>query len=151
MKLLYGQDKSVAAFVADQCGFKRGFGNCTAIGIMDGTKLVAGVVYHNWCPEAGVIEISFASINPRWLTKGKLKALYEYPFAIGCQMVVSRVSENSTRLCKQLTSYGFKPHEIPRLRGRGEAEIIWTLTDEDWKANRFMRVEHGQAIRSAAA
>ena len=132
-------------------GLPRGFGNCKAIGVIDDDRLVAGMVYSNWNPEAGVIEMSGASINPRWLTRPVLQAVFAYPFEIGCQMVVMRVSENDKRLHRQLTSYGFKPHEIPRLRGRRESEIIFTLTDDDWKAGKFMRKPDGQTVPASPA
>ena len=70
MHLLYGYNQIVAKFVANvipDC--KRGFGNCTAIGVIDGQdgKLVAGLVSHNWSPEADTIEMSGAALTKRWL------------------------------------------------------------------------------------
>lgn len=152
MKLLYGHSEAVADFVVNIIGLPRGFGNCKAIGVIDDDgHLVGGMVYHNWSPETGVIEMSAASTTPRWLTRPVLQAVFAYPFEIDCQMVVIRVSENDKRLYRQLTSYGFKPHEIPRLRGRGESEIIFTLTDDDWKRGKFMRPENGKARRTDTA
>ena len=152
MRLLYAYSETVADFVCKIIALPRGFGNCKAIGVIDDDgRLVAGMVYHNWSPETGVIEMSGASTTPKWLTRPVLQAVFAYPFEIDCQMVVMRVSEHDKRLRRQLTSYGFKPHEIPRLRGREESEIIFTLTDDDWKAGKFMRVENGQAQSTDAA
>ena len=85
MTPLYGHSALVADFVAKLIpGCERGFGACTAIGVIDDDlKLVAGWVYHNWHPEAGVIEISGASVNRRWLTRHVLRALFAYPFGKG--------------------------------------------------------------------
>jgi RimJ/RimL family protein N-acetyltransferase len=119
-------------WVARQLGFDRGFGECTAIGF--GSPLVAGIVYHNWNPEAATIELSAASTCRNWLTKERLRAIYGYPFdQLGCQMVVSRHSEHNARVRRIWTALGANEYTIPRLRGRHEAEVIATLTEEAWR------------------
>ena len=154
MTPLYGETNLVACFVAQNIeGCERGFGNCQAIGFLDGQgRLVAGMVYHNWNPEAEVIEMSGASLTPRWLTRPVLHLMFGYPFHdLHCQLVVMRVAETDKRLHRQLYACGFKSHKIPRLRGRDKAEIIFTLTDDDWFSSKFMRASYGQAIASQAA
>lgn len=116
--------------------------------ILDKNNLLCTLVYHNYEPDAGVIEITGASVSPRWLTRSVLHRMFAYPFEeLGCQLVVMRVSEHNTRLKRILLTYGFKPHTIDRLRGRNEAEVIYTLTDDAWKANKF-EVTNGQAQSS---
>ncbi|OCP36736.1 GNAT family N-acetyltransferase [Ensifer sp. LC163] len=130
-------NQAVASFVASQIpGCERGWENFTTLGLIDDERLVAGVVFHNYAPEAGVIELSSASICRRWLTRPMLKAMFGYPFdQIGCQMVVLRVSERNTCMIAIAERFGFKSYRIPRLRGRDEAEILFTLTDDDWRAH----------------
>lgn len=121
-----------ADFVAKQLGFDRGFGPCSAIGF--GEPLVAGVVYHNWNPEAGVIELSAASSTRKWLTKDRLRQVFEYPFEqLGCQMCIARISENNNRARRIWQALGANEYVIPRLRGIDEAEVIATLTKEAWE------------------
>jgi hypothetical protein len=76
---------------------------------------------------------SGASVNRRWLTRDRLRAIFGYPFDdLGCQMVFARHAENGPRrLWRHL---GASEHIIPRLRGRGAAEVIATLTEEAWRA-----------------
>ena len=72
MDYVYGYENIVAKFVADLIPSvgARGFGNCKTIGIIDGGMLVAGLVYHNWDPDAGVIEISGAALpGEPWMTR----------------------------------------------------------------------------------
>ncbi len=128
---------AIASFVAGGIpGCERGWDNFTTLGMVEGERLVAGVVFHNYNPEAGVIEISAASISRRWLTRPMLKGMFGYPFGqIGCQMVVIRVSERNTVMVEIAERFGFTAYRIPRLRGREEAEILFTLTDEDWRAH----------------
>ena len=57
---VFGYDEIVAQFVAQmipECR-ERGFGKCKAIGIANEQgKLLGGLVYRNWHPEFGTIEI----------------------------------------------------------------------------------------------
>ncbi|APG91545.1 GNAT family N-acetyltransferase [Sinorhizobium americanum] len=130
-------NQAIAAFVADQIdGCERGFSDFTTLGVTEEGRLVAGVVYHNYSPEAGVIELSAAAISKRWLTRPVLNAMFGYPFdEIGCQMAVLRVSEENRGMVSIANRFGFTSYRIPRLRGREEAEIIFTLTDNDWRAH----------------
>lgn len=142
MKLLYGHDQAVAEFVSavvPRC--ENGFGPCKAIGVVDKSGLlVGGMVYSGWDVHAKTIEMSGAAISKRWLTRETLKGLFSYPFdVIGVQMVVMRNSENQTALHRMLRAYDFKEFVIPRLFGREEAGHIWTLTQEDWQNNKFMK------------
>ena len=92
---VYGYDEIVADFVAQlipHC--HRGFGpNIKAVGVVSEGNLIAGLIYHNWDPEAGSIEISAAALpGQNWLTRETIKRMYQFPFLqLGCQMVVQRV------------------------------------------------------------
>jgi RimJ/RimL family protein N-acetyltransferase len=131
------RNEVVGGFVASLIGFERGFEKFATMGVFDGNKLIAGSVYHNWQPEAGVVEISSASISRRWLTKPVIKAMFSFPFdKLGCQLVVLRVSERNEVMCGIAERFGFQAYPIPRLRGRDEGEIIFTLTVEQWRGHR---------------
>jgi len=109
-----------------------------SLGIFEDDTLVAGVLYHNHYPDAGVIELSAASLTKRWLTRPVLKAMFSLPFdRFGCQLCVLRVSEHNKPMIRMAQAYGFEVVKIPRLRGRGEAEFICTLADDTWRNSRF--------------
>jgi len=94
---------------------------------------VAGVVYHNWNPESGTIELSAASTRRDWLNKNNLLTVFGYPFdQLGCQLCIARISENNDRARRIWRALGASEFVIPRLRGRDEAEAIYTLTREAW-------------------
>lgn len=141
--LIWGGEKApeinhaIAAFVSSHVpGCERGWENFTTLGLIDGDRLVAGVVFHNYAPEAGVIELSSAATSRRWLTRPMLKSMFGYPFdQLGCQMVVLRVSERNVVMIEIAERFGFTSYRIPRLRGRDEAEILFTLTDDEWRAH----------------
>ena len=118
----------------------RGFGACTTMGVFDGPKLVAVMVYHAFERDFGVCEMSGAAETPRWLTPKVLKEMFAYPFEqLGCQTVAMRVSAKDRRLFRILKAYGFSQYILPRLRGRDEDEAIYLLTDDAWRANKFNR------------
>lgn len=132
---------------------RRGFGRCVPAGVMDGDRLLGVVIYHNWDPEAGVIEMSGATTDSRWLARPVLRRMFEYPFLeCHCQLVVMRVSENNKRLHRILAAYGFQAYRLPRLRGREEDEIVFLLTDDAWRTNKFnMRSSDGKSQHASAA
>lgn len=140
-----GINQAVGDFVSYQIWGQPGrITGYSSLGVFDGEKLVAGVLYHNWSPEAQVIEMSAASTTRRWLTRRVLKTMFDIPFnRFDCQMVVLRVSEHNAVMLHIARQYGFNEYVIPRLRGRNEAEHILTLTKEGWEANGFHRDTKG--------
>ena len=146
----YGQP--VVDFVARNIpGCERGFGLCQAIGFGNGS-IDAGVVYHNWSPETGVIELSAASTKRDWLTRARLLEIFAYPFDhIGCRIAVARIGEHNARARRIWRSLGADEFVIPLLRSPQEAEVIYTLTRERWKSGRFMRGTNGQTVSAKAA
>ncbi|WP_325347066.1 GNAT family protein [Xylophilus sp.] len=139
-------NEGIASFVASHIpGCERGFTNFTTMGVVEGDRLIAGVVFHNWNPESAVIELSAAALSKRWLNRSVLTSLFSYPFdQLACQMVILRVAEQNKSMCRIAQAYGFTPYRIPRLRGRDEAEIVFTLTDDAWRSSRF----HKRQVRN---
>jgi RimJ/RimL family protein N-acetyltransferase len=148
IELAYGFDEPVADFVARHIpGCERGFSNPRAIGVVEDGNLIAGAVYHEWHPEAGVIQMSAAATSPRWLAPKVLHAIFAYPFElIGVQMVVLQVKDSNARMKRIAERFGFTSHRIPRLAGRDEAAILYTLTDDDWRATAFERSGKGKIM-----
>ena len=134
----------IGAWVATRIpGCERGFGASCAMSISSDDEMVAGVVFHNYSPEAGVMEMSAASDDSRWLSKNVIRRIHEYIFDDAeCQMSVMRVSEENTRMLSIGARVGYTPYLIPRLRGRYEAEVIMTLTDTEWRQSRFSKRLH---------
>lgn len=131
----------VADFVSRLCfGSAGAFERFSTMGVFDGGALIGGTVYHNWHPEAGVMELSSAATSRRWLQPHVIRALFAFPFdMMGAQMVAMRVSERNTGMVAIAKRFGFDGVMIPRLRGRAEAEWIFTLTDDVWRAHPVAR------------
>ena len=137
---VYGHDQVVAQFAATlipHC--RRGFGACKAIGVVEDGILIAGFVYHNWDPEAEIIEISGAALpGRRWCTPMTLAHIYRYPFLqLNCQMIVQRVPADNIGLLSQLNRLNYAFIRFPRLFGSDRDGVLGLLTIEAWAANRI--------------
>lgn len=141
MNVVFGADQKVGRWVADQLGYEAFSGYFIgAIGVSDNNSLIGGTCFHNHYPEQGVIEMTSACTDPRWLTKRMIRAIFAYVFdLLECQMVVMRVSSINTRMMNIATRFGFNIYTIPRLRGKMEDECICTMTDDQWRSSRFNR------------
>lgn len=139
---VYGQDEIVAGFVASripECR-ERGFGKCKAIGIINETgQLLGGLVYRNWHPEFGTIEISGAAVpGTNWFSRRTIQVMHDYPFyQCGCQMVIMTTMADNLIVQRILAAIGYAFHYIARLGGRDHDGIVATLTVEDWEASRY--------------
>src|SRR3712207_5018001 len=84
-KLVFGFDEQIGAWVAERVPHLRtvdSFGAFTTIGIASehGNRLLAGAVYHNFIPDYGHAEVTFAADSARWGAKGIIRAILSVPF-----------------------------------------------------------------------
>lgn len=151
MRVVWGHEDIAVPFAMQALGFTRDFGPCaTAVVLDESHALAAVVVFHNWNPEAAVIEVSAAAVTPKWAQRSVLRELFGYVFSIA-QACIARAAEGNVRVRRLWTAFGAEEHVIPRLRGRKASEAIYLLTDDAWAQSRFMRAAHGKAKASVAA
>lgn len=107
---------------------------CT-IAVADDNQLVAGVVYHNYQPDSGVVEVSCASLHRKWMSRDLIREAMSLPFdLLGCQSIFARHSEANKPARRFWERLGADEYVIPRLRGRDEpAECVAVLTQEAWR------------------
>ena len=109
---MVGRDKAVAAWVAIKLAIED-FGPYTAIGVIDGEWLIAGVVYNNY-REAN-IEMTIASISPRWCASRILRGLFWYPFGqIGCHRVTAVTEHTNQPVREFIRRLGFIEEGVMR-------------------------------------
>ena len=146
LKYIFDQDELVADFVARSkiaSGFTKRASfpkNMRAIGIAnEDNELIAGIVYFNYNPEAGTIEMSIEALpKQRWLTRETLAIMFQYPFLhCNCQMLMTKTLARSKHVLRMLKAMNFTLIRIPRSGGRNEDGFICLLTYEDWLANKF--------------
>jgi len=112
-ELVFGLDGDIAAWVAGKVPDVRHFGPSAAIGIADGKRLVAGVVYSNW--RGRDIEMSIASEDPRWCSRHNLRVLFAYPFRqLRCARVTAITKRKSKTVRRFLERMGFRQEGVIR-------------------------------------
>jgi hypothetical protein len=141
---VYGHDALIADFVSKLIPELHGRSlarSSKAFGVVnkDGA-LIAGMVYHNWDPEAGVIEMSGAATDPKWLSVETLRRMYTYPYlGLRCQMTFMRVAADNERLLRQLAAFNYTFIRMPRMLGRDKDAVLCQLTYEAWCDNKICR------------
>lgn len=121
-------------------GGKRSFEDgAMAIGFAtEGAGLVAGVVYHDYDPEKGSVEMSAYSSTRRWLNRRLLSTIFAYPFEqIGCRITIARMSEQNAQSTGVWERLGAEMVRLPEVWGEGIACIVAVLTKDNWQESRF--------------
>jgi RimJ/RimL family protein N-acetyltransferase len=129
--LLLGHDKLVCWWISKQLDAGEWLGESAGIGVIkDNKELVAGVCYYayRW-PN---IEMSCASIDPRWLNRKILKAVFEYPFVtLGAKRITAVVDVDNTHAQKFDEKLGFiKEAVLKDANPNGDAIIYRMLKNE---------------------
>lgn len=154
LEFVYGHDEEISRFIGQLTPpAGGGFGRCKTIGVIDEDgKLIAGLVYFNYDPNAGVIEFGGAAIHPRWLNRASYRRMFEYPFIeCGCQMLISRVRASNEPHLGQLARLNFNLTYVPRMFGRDEDGVLCTLTDDQWLDSRWSKRIYRNARRKKEA
>lgn len=142
MRLAYQASARILELVKEHPAAKgRDWAAAVAIGFVDArNRLAAAAVFHDWKPEAGVIEFSCVAWAPRWLTRDGLHAVMAYPFdQLDCQAVYAKTDPRNEHIRRMARAVGATEHVIPRLLGRGRGEAYLVLTEEAWRASKFTR------------
>lgn len=148
--IVYGDDEQVAKWVqAKLPEIRNGFGVCVAVGIVDDSQPIAGIVYHDYRPEISV-QMSMASTRPQWCNRRTLRALLSYPFL---QLQVARVTVYTGKHNKKLRSLverlGFELEGRVRRGFDGQKDLlIYGLLREE--AERWIGERHGERLAQYA-
>lgn len=130
----------IAFWVAEKVGVAgRGFGKSAALGVFHNDALTAGLIFHDYQPQWGTIEVSAAGKG--WATRPIMAAIVDYVFTqAGCRLLILRTSEHNKAVNRIARSLGFRGTAVPQLRGPDEAEILWTLDKATALSSRYARV-----------
>ena len=109
---------------------------------------VAGVIFHNWRPFQGVMELTAASASRAWLTRPVLREIFDLAFdGCGARIVEMRVSAGNAPMCDIARRFGFSEVRLADFRAWGEDEIVFSLTSRQWAKHRVRRLD-GRAARA---
>ena len=123
MQILLNEDVLVSNWVGERIGIYD-FGPCTTIGVVEGDRLIAGVVYSQYQPLVPSIEASCAADSRRWATRPVLDAIFRYPFETveveRIQLSIGRKNKHTRRFCEKL---GFTYEGMGRKAGPGGQDL----------------------------
>ena len=130
--ILWGQDSpAIGTFLRDRL-LGAAVETGTFMAVARGETIIAAVLFHNYQPEYGTIEMTAAADNPRWLTRQAIRAMDRYVFGqLGCQAVLMRSDTDNEQIAHIGRFLGFKRYDIPRIRGRDKGEAVYILAEED--------------------
>ena len=109
---IVGRDQEVARWVLERLPDIADFGPCTAIGVARNQQPVAGVVYNNYHRglngSGPMVEGTIVATDPRFLTRGVIRALLAYPFCqLGARRFQVTVAKRNKRARKFIERLGF--------------------------------------------
>lgn len=128
--LVYGADEQVRQWVSGQLNVNID-DRCSAIGIAEDGQLIAGWVYTAFDGHSVMIHV--ASTDPRWMSKGRLFALFFYPFGqlevVRINALIAKKNKRARRVCEKL---GFKEEGTLRrgYDGKNDAIVYGMLKHE---------------------
>lgn len=100
----------------------------------DGSRLVGGVVYFNWCSPS--VQVAAAGL-PGWLTPDRVRAMFAFPFVAmpeqgyDIQVIVSHVAKPNKRARRFNERLGFREvGKVPRA-ANGKDSIIFAMTKDE--------------------
>lgn len=139
MKLLYGADEAVGAWVQARIpNMPRLPAPFVGIGVLSGAQLVAGVLFHGYVPEFGVIEVSIAADTPRWISRQRVSLILGYPFRqLRCGRVGAAIMAANTRSVRLCEGLGFQREGLLRRGFGGDDAVVLGLLREDWERGRY--------------
>lgn len=113
--ILYGADEAVAAMVAERIPHvgDRGFGPCTALGVVRRGSLLGGVVYSMY--RGHDVQVHMAFDRPDWALPATLRKLYHYPFKqLGCIRMTAPIGRKNKKMRKLAEWLGFELEGVMR-------------------------------------
>ncbi len=142
--LVYGQDREIAAWVAERIPHVREFSECAGIGVISGDRLLAGIVYHDYQSAHGTIQLSMAAVSPMWARKETIKELLKHPFEeLKCYKVWTATPIENEAALRVNAHIGFKREAILAHQfGKKRHAVIMRILRPDY--DRLFGEKNGQ-------
>jgi Acetyltransferases, including N-acetylases of ribosomal proteins len=136
LRIVFDDSDAVASWVLARLPDVHGFGQCVALGVADknGTLLM-GIVFSDYQPQWGTMQLSIAADSPRWAHKGIIKQLLAYPFEqAGVQKLWAAHEHTNVRAQRLSKGLGFK-HEgtLAQHFGPRKHAVISRMFREDYQ------------------
>lgn len=117
----------------------------TGMGVENAAGEVIGVVvFHNWDPEAGTMQVSAAADDARWLlAREAIRIMRHYVFIdCNCQKIWSITPMKNRRGLRLVRALGLTPEAVLKRQLAGDDAVI---------SRQYREEVYGQEVRSATA
>lgn len=137
-------DGPVVEWVANGIGPRvQTFGRYYAIGVLNDSELIAGIMLHAYDEFSNVVEMSAYATRP-WLNRRVVNYTFNLAFNVfKIRVVAARHSEQNVKARKIWLRLGATETKIRNLYGEGVAECITVYRREDWMGS----VYYGQKVK----
>lgn len=114
-----------------------GFGPCWAAGVVRRNELAGVVVYHDFQPATGTVQVSVAAESPAWASRDVVAALLRLPFAgkLGAPIrkVWSAMASGNERAIRFNLGIGFTREAVLRHHfAHGVHAVITSMMHREW-------------------
>ena len=154
MRTVWDMTPEISAWVAKRIPHAHGrMGNVYyAVGVISEDLVpIAGVVYSDFYPDYGTIQVSVAADTARWATHGIVAEILAYPFfQLGAQKVWSAMPHDNTRAIRFNKGIGFKQEGILARQFGDKHAVITRMFAEDYRRI-YGTKPHGQKLPQSAA
>lgn len=139
LSLVEGFDKIVRDFVASRApmGHAEFTDGDKGFAIVNGRgELVAGIVFSEWRPHFGTLELSAVALNSACLSPGIVSALGDYAFRkLNANRVWARTSSKNYRATRLLSNLGFTPEGTAvHFYGVNRNAVTFRMLKHEWIA-----------------
>lgn len=154
IRAICGYDAEIGSWVAERLPDIRAasdFGPYTSLGVVRDGRIVAGVVFYDYRKTDMMLAV--AADDPGWMTRGILRAIFDYPFRqMNCQRVSAVIDRRNKRARKLVEGIGFRMEGVLRsaLRHNRDA-ILYGLLNDECKWIEPRRTKHGKEKRTECA
>lgn len=127
-------DELIQEWVSRQLGVEKlGGDKFSAAAIMSGDEIIGGVIFHD--KKGHMIDVSLATVSPKWAAKGVLKDLFAYPFVqLGVERLGAICSKKNKKIRRTMEKLGFKQEGCARKGfGDGSDAIIYGMLKHECK------------------
>lgn len=140
----------IAAFVNLRQGSSAtdSWGAFNALGLVKGGRLVAGVIYNDYCAHNANMHIG-AEEGCRWMNRDFLFSAFDYPFnQLGFRRVTAKVKSGNRTAIDFIENLGFTYEGTMRRYFKADDALIYGMLKEEC---RFLGMKHSRIeLRKAA-
>lgn len=152
--LIHGRSPEMLAWMARQVPHApplERWGHYRTTGVMsdDGpaAQLMAVIAWTSYNPDYGTVQVSAASVNPRWASRETIRNVLSYPFGVlNCNKVWAAVPHTNVRVSRFMRAIGFTREGILKDHmGPGVNTEVWRMLRHEYRSKYLRKLMQQKA------